>query len=212
MRVPGYEITGEIARGGMGIVYRARQLAPDRVVALKMLLPHQLGSHEMAERFRLEVRTLTGLEHPGILPVYQVGQHAELPFFTMKLATGGTLAERKEQFASQWKAIAELVATLADAIQFAHEHGVLHRDLKPGNVLFDDAGRPYVSDFGLAKLIESDTDLTRSADFLGTPHYVAPEIAARTAQHAATSTAWARFFTNCSRAGPPSRQRGSLRY
>lgn len=188
MRVPGYEVVEEIARGGMGIVYRARQIDPPRTVALKMLLPYQLGSNEMAERFRLEVRALTELEHSAILPVYQVGEHEGLPFFTMKLATGGTLAQRKAEYAGQWRRIAELLATLAEAVHFAHEHGVLHRDLKPGNVLFDDVGRPYVSDFGLAKLAGTDSDLTRSVDFLGTPHYVAPEVAMRSARHATTAS------------------------
>ena len=188
MQVPGYEIQEEIARGGMGIVYRARQLEPQRTVALKMLLPHLTGSVEMAERFRLEVRALTELEHSAILPVYQVGEHDGLPFFTMKLATGGTLAERRARFAGQWENIATLIATLADAVQFAHEHGVLHRDLKPGNVLFDDAGRSYVSDFGLAKLTDGESNLTRSLDFLGTAHYVAPEVAASSARHATTAS------------------------
>src|SRR5712691_7105646 len=128
LRLPGYDVLEEIARGGMGIVYRARQLAPPRTVALKMLLPHQLGVAGMAERFRLEVRALTELEHPAILPVYQAGEYEELPFFTMKLATGGTLAQRRQQLAGEWRAIAELMARLADAVQFAHEHGVLHRD------------------------------------------------------------------------------------
>src|SRR5438132_3443611 len=159
MRLPGYDVLEEIARGGMGIVYRARQLEPRRVVALKMLLPQQLGSTEMAQRFRLEVRALSELEHPAILPVYQVGEHERLPYFTMKLATGGTLAQRKERFAGDWRAIANLMAVLADAVQFAHERGVLHRDLKPGNILFDEQERPYVSDFGLAKLATADSDL-----------------------------------------------------
>ena len=188
MRLPGYQVLEEISRGGMGIVYRARQVDPARTVALKMLLPHQLGSPEMAQRFRLEVRALTELDHPAILPVYQVGEQDGLPFFTMKLATGGTLAQRKAGFAGNWQRIAELVATLADAVHFAHEHGVLHRDLKPGNVLFDEAGRPYVSDFGLAKLMDAETDLTRSTDFLGTPHYVAPEVAERSARQATTAS------------------------
>src|SRR6185503_10821456 len=113
MRLPGYQVLEEISRGGMGIVYRARQLDPARTVALKMLLPHQLGSPEMAERFRLEVRALTELDHPAILPVYQVGEQDRLPFFTMKLATGGTLAQRKAQLTGDWRAIAELMATLA---------------------------------------------------------------------------------------------------
>ena len=188
LRLPGYELLEEIARGGMGIVYRARQLDPRRTVALKMLLPHQLGSPEMAERFRLEVRTLTELEHPAILPVHHTGEHQGMPFFTMKLATGGTLAQRKAQLAGRWRAIAELMATLADAVQFAHERGVLHRDLKPGNILFDDQDRPYISDFGLAKLATADHDLTRSVDFLGTPHYIAPEVAATSARSATTAS------------------------
>jgi WD40 repeat protein len=184
MRLAGYELLEEIARGGMGIVYRARQLEPRRTVALKMLLPHQLGSPEMAARFRLEVRALSELEHPAILPVYQMGEQDGLPFFAMKLATGGTLAQRKERYAGDWRAIAELVHNLADAVQFAHERGVLHRDLKPGNILFDDRNHAYVSDFGLAKVANAETDLTRSVDFLGTPHYVAPEVATRSSRHA----------------------------
>jgi serine/threonine protein kinase/WD40 repeat protein len=188
MRLPGHEVIEEIARGGMGIVYRARQLDPRRTVALKMLLPQMLASPEMAERFRLEVRTLTELEHPAILPVHQTGEHDGLPFFTMKLATGGTLAQHKESFAGDWRQIAELVATLADAVQFAHERGVLHRDLKPANILFDEQNRPYVSDFGLAKLANDDMQLTRSVDFLGTPHYVPPEIATRSARQATTAS------------------------
>lgn len=188
MNLPGYEVVEEIARGGMGIVYRARQKDPLRSVALKMLLPRQSGSPQIAERFRLEVRALTELEHPAILPVYHMGEHEGLPFFTMKLATGGTLAERQGRFAGDWRAIAELMLRLAEAVQFAHEHGVLHRDLKPGNILFDDQDRPYVSDFGLAKLADSEDNLTRSVDFLGTPRYVAPEIATRSARYATTAS------------------------
>jgi WD40 repeat protein len=188
MRIPGYVITGEIARGGMGIVYRARQLEPAREVALKMLLPQQLGLRGMADRFALEVRALSELDHPAILPVYQVGEHERLPFFTMKLATGGTLAQRMDIYRGEWSKLAELVARLANAVQFAHERGVLHRDLKPGNILFDEQGRSYVSDFGLAKLASAEADLTRSLDFLGTPHYVAPEVATRSARQATTSS------------------------
>jgi serine/threonine protein kinase/WD40 repeat protein len=188
MRLPGHELLEEIARGGMGIVYRARQLDPRRTVALKMLLPQMLASPGMAERFRLEVRTLTELEHPAILPVHQTGEHDGLPFFTMKLATGGTLAQQKGGFAGEWRRISELVATLADAVQFAHERGVLHRDLKPANILFDEQNRPYISDFGLAKIANDEMQLTRSIDFLGTPHYVAPEIATRSARQATTAS------------------------
>src|SRR4029450_1783749 len=104
------------------------------------------------------------------------------------LASRGTLAQRKGELTGDWRRIAGLMATLADAVQFAHERGVLHRDLKPGNILFDDQGRPYVSDFGLAKLVSDDSDLTRSVDFLGTPHYVAPEVAIHSARHATTGS------------------------
>jgi eukaryotic-like serine/threonine-protein kinase len=188
LAVPGHIVLEEIARGGMGIVYRARQLDPERTVALKMMLPHQSGSAEFRERFHTEVRALTGLDHSNILPVYLVSEHEGMPFFTMKLATGGTLAQHKSEFAGRWREIAGLIATVADAVGFAHERGVLHRDLKPGNILFDDTRRPYVSDFGLAKLVSTETDLTRSSDFLGTPHYVAPEVATRSARQATTSS------------------------
>ena len=181
----------EIARGGMGIVYRAQQLEPVRAVALKMLLPHQLGSVEMRERFRLEIRAIVGLEHPAILPVYQVGEHEGMPYFTMKLATGGTLASRIPQFRSKFREVAELMVSVADAVHFAHERGVLHRDLKPGNILFDDADRPYVSDFGLAKFTELDAQdtpaITRSIQLLGTPEFLPPEVAGGGVTHATTA-------------------------
>ena len=188
--VPGHTVLAELARGGIGIVYRARQHAPAREVALKMLLPHQLGSSEMRARFQIEIRACAVLNHPAILPVYEVGESDGQPFFTMKLASGGTLAERAEAYRGRWRDIAELVATLADAVQFAHARGVLHRDLKPGNVLFDEEERPYLSDFGLAKFTqESDTTaFTRSLATLGTPHYLAPEVAAGGAKHATTAS------------------------
>ncbi len=188
--VPGHSVTAELARGGMGIVYRARQHAPARDVALKMLLPHQLGSAGMRARFQVEVRACALLDHPAILPVYEVGETDGQPFFTMKLATGGSLAERRDGLRGRWREIAELVTTLAEAVQFAHTHGVLHRDLKPGNVLFDEAGRPYLSDFGLAKFTaEGDAvAFTRTLATLGTPNYLAPEIAAGSARQATTAS------------------------
>jgi WD40 repeat protein/predicted Ser/Thr protein kinase len=182
--ISGLEVLEEIARGGMGIVYLARQFEPDRLVALKMLLPHQVSREGMRHRFGLEIQAIAGLEHPSILPVYQVGEHDQLPYFTMKYASGGTLSQKKEELSGDWRAIAELMARLAEAVQFSHERGVLHRDLKPGNILFDEEQRAYVSDFGLAKLASSESDLTRSADMLGTPHYLAPEIAAGGARDA----------------------------
>jgi len=182
--IPGYEVLDVIDRGGMGIVYRARQLHPNRLVALKMLLPHQVTSPDAVERFRQEVRALTELDHPNILPVYQVGDYEGMPFFTMKLATAGSLSAKRSALDGRWTEIAELMATLAEAVHFAHERGILHRDLKPANVLFDDAGRPYISDFGIAKVASADASLTRSVEFLGSPHYAAPEVLARGAREA----------------------------
>lgn len=182
--IPGYQVIGELARGGMGIVYRARQLEPQRDVALKMLLPHQLGSAAMRERFRLEARAIAALEHPAILPVFQFGEHDGMPYFTMKLATGGSLADQRQRYLGRWREIAELMARIAEAVHFAHERGVLHRDLKPANILFDETDRPFVSDFGLAKMVGSSEIPTRSGHILGTPQYLAPEIAQGSAANA----------------------------
>jgi serine/threonine protein kinase len=187
--VPGHEIIEELGRGGMGVVYRARQQSPAREVALKMLLPLDSGHFELRERFRQEARTLAELEHPAILPLYQVGEADGVPYFTMKLAAGGTLARRLAVGgAFSARRAAELVAVLAEALQYAHTRGVIHRDLKPGNVLFDDAGRPYLADFGLAKLEDALVSFSRSAGVLGTPAYLAPEIAASGARAATTSS------------------------
>ena len=188
MRIPGHDVEAEIARGGMGIVYRALEREADRHVALKMLLPHLADDPGMRERFRLEARAAAGLDHPSVLPVYHIGVADGVPYFTMKLADGGSLLERRDRYAGQWRDIATLMASLAEAVQFAHSHGVLHRDLKPGNVLFDDKDRPYLSDFGLVKIVDSESHLTRSRHFLGTPHYAAPEVAAASASEATTAS------------------------
>lgn len=174
--VDGHDVLAEIARGGGGIVYRARQREPRREVALKMLPPYQTGSEEMRARFRIETDVISTLDHPAILPVHVVGEYRGMPYFTMKLASGGTLAARRADLRGKWREIAELVATVADAVSYAHTHGVIHRDLKPGNVLFDAAGLPYVSDFGLAKYLAPEGDATRTQVSLGTPAYLAPEI------------------------------------
>lgn len=188
LSIPGLEVREEIARGGMGIVYRAQQLNPSRPVALKMMLPHQSGLGSMRQRFQLEIQAIAGLDHPGILPVYQVGEQGGLPWFTMKLAAGGSLAAHRDEFQGKWRAIARLMTELADAVQFAHDRGVLHRDLKPGNILFDELRRPYISDFGLAKVVGANNDLTRPLEFLGTPSYVAPEVATGSALNATTAS------------------------
>jgi serine/threonine protein kinase/WD40 repeat protein len=180
-RVPGHEVLEEIARGGMGVVYRARERKTQRIVALKMLRPRLADEDGMRERFRLEASAAAALHHPAILPVYRVDESENMPFFTMKLAGGGTLAERRDHFHGRWREIAGLMITLAGAVQHAHQHGVLHRDLKPANVVFDDDGRAYLTDFGLVKLIDGVSDLTGSQGFLGTPHYASPEVAASSA-------------------------------
>ena len=170
-----YELLNEIARGGMGIVYRARQRAPSRVVALKMILPTHLSSLGAVQRFRAEAETAASLEHENILPIYAVGQQGGAPFFSMKFADGGTLSARIDNYRDKPREAAALAAKLARAVAFAHEHGILHRDLKPGNVLFDSAGKAYISDFGLAKWLQRECDLTQTLAILGTPYCMAPE-------------------------------------
>lgn len=179
LTVPGYTILDEISRGGMGVVYHARQLRPKREVALKVLLPHLAEEPEMLARFQLEARAMAALDHPGILPVYEVGEADGTPFFSMKLATGGSLSDRLRMGHLPPKEGAALMIQLTRALHHAHQHGVLHRDLKPGNFLFLEDGRACVSDFGLAKLTVPDHGpLTRTESFFGTPHYMPPEVAA----------------------------------
>ncbi len=188
--VPGHKVLAELGRGAAGIVYRARQERPAREVALKILRPHEAGSVESRARFRLEAVALAGLDHPVILPVLSVGEHDGLPYFTMKLCAGGSLAERLSRYQSNWRGTAQLMATLADAVHYAHLRGVLHRDLKPGNVLFDEADRPFVSDFGLAKLLEAVDGagpFTRPLVVMGTPGYLAPEVLTGGANAATTA-------------------------
>ncbi len=188
--VSGHTVFAELGRGSAGIVYRARQDRPAREVALKILRPHEAGSVESRARFRLEAAALAGLDHPQILPVLSVGEHDGLPYYTMKLCAGGSLAERLARYNADWREIAQLMATLADAVHYAYVRGVLHRDLKPGNVLFDEADRPFVSDFGLAKLVDApdaNGPITRPLTVMGTPGYLAPEVLAHGAGAATTA-------------------------
>lgn len=174
-RIEDYDLLEEVARGGMGVVYRARQRAPSRIVALKMILPVHLGSSGAVHRFRAEAEAAASLDHEAILPIYAVGEHEGAPFYSMKFAQGGTLATRIGAYREKPREAAALLARLTRAVSCAHEHGILHRDLKPGNVLFDSADRPYVSDFGLAKWLQRECDLTQTLAILGTPYYMAPE-------------------------------------
>ncbi len=170
-----YELVKEIARGGMGVVYKARQSSLNRTVALKMILAGDFSSPAMVERFQTEAEAAARLEHPNIVPIYEIGEHEGQHYFSMRFVEGGTLtrALAKQKFSS--RQASELLIKVARAVHHAHQRGIIHRDLKPGNILLDADGEPHVADFGLAKLLEHDSALTQSATVLGTPAYMAPE-------------------------------------
>jgi serine/threonine-protein kinase len=170
-----YELLAEMGRGGMGVVYKARQKSLNRLVALKMIRADRLASPTEVQRFRNEAETVAGLDHPHIVPVYEVNEHQGQVYFTMKVVEGGSLAHRPDRFAPDPRSAARLVATVARAVYHAHQRGILHRDLKPSNILLDDEGRPLVTDFGLAKRVEAEGGLTQSGALVGTPGYMAPE-------------------------------------
>jgi serine/threonine protein kinase len=197
-----YELFEEIARGGMGVVYRAKQVSLNRIVALKMILAGQLASDEDVIRFRREAEESANLDHPNIVPIYEVGEHHGQHYFSMKLIEGSNLAEwirkkftaenaenaegklRKEKsilpdssLPPSFSALSavKLLIPVARAVHFAHQRGILHRDLKPANILIDEAGTPYVSDFGLARKVQRDSALTQSGAIVGTPAYMPPE-------------------------------------
>ncbi|MCO6458094.1 MAG: serine/threonine protein kinase [Pirellulaceae bacterium] len=173
-----YELRRELGRGGMGIVYEARQISLNRTVAVKMILRGQLASSTDLERFRAEAEAAARLNHPNIVPVYEVGQQDGRAYFCMKYVPGQTLAQRLADGPLPPREAARLLAAVSRAIHFAHQHGVLHRDLKPSNIVIDDQQQPHVMDFGLAKQITDPASLTRTGAVLGTPAYMAPEQAA----------------------------------
>jgi WD40 repeat protein/serine/threonine protein kinase len=173
-----YEILSEIARGGMGVVYKARQSKLNRIVAVKMILSGELASQEAISRFFTEAQAAATLDHPGIVPVYEIGEHEGKHYFTMGYIEGKSLAEKVNQGPLPPKEAAEMTRKIAEAIAYAHNKGVIHRDLKPANVLLDANGEPKVSDFGLARKIEQDSGLTRTGAVMGTPSYMPPEQAA----------------------------------
>jgi serine/threonine protein kinase/WD40 repeat protein len=174
----GYALLGEIARGGMGVVFRARQKRPERTVALKVIAAGELATPRMVERFRTEAEAAARLDHPNIVPIYEVGHHGGWHFFSMRLIEGCTLAEKLRGQPLPLEDAVRLMVKIARAVQHAHERGVLHRDLKPNNILLDTRGEPHLTDFGLAKMVESSVEMTMSNAILGTPAYMAPEQAA----------------------------------
>lgn len=174
-RIPGYEVTEILGQGGMGIVYKARHLALNRPVALKMIRTGQNADPGELVRFKSEAQAAARLQHPSIVQVFEVGEHAGLPFFALELVDGGSLAARLAQRLPSPTEAAGLVETLAQAMHFAHCRNVVHRDLKPANVLLTAEGLPKVTDFGLARQLDADSSQTRTGVVMGTPSYMAPE-------------------------------------
>ncbi|QEG21532.1 serine/threonine-protein kinase [Mariniblastus fucicola] len=177
-RIGDYELIEEIARGGMGVVYKANHRNLNRVSAVKMILGGQFSSEEERQRFRIKAESAARLDHPAIVPIYEIGDHDGRAFFAMKYVDGGSLAERATSFAKDPKSAAQLMIAVAEGVHHAHQRGVLHRDLKPANILLDKEGQPYVTDLGLAKSTTGGSDLTHTGAVLGTPAYMPPEQAA----------------------------------
>lgn len=184
----GYELVSEIAVGGMGVVWKARQLGVNRLVALKMIPVGHLASPQMRLRFRIEIETVAQLDHPNIVPLYETGEHEGQHYFSMKLLEGGNLGDwiarrnrhqratsSRETECNELRDSVRLLLTVARAVHYAHQRGVLHRDLKPSNILLDLHGEPHVADFGLAKVLGRDSGITFIESALGSPNYMAPE-------------------------------------
>src|SRR6266699_2869053 len=170
-----YELLEQIGRGGQGVVFRARQKSLNRTVALKVISLGQWASEAHVKRFRREAEAAARLEHPCIVPIYEVGERDGSCYFSMKFVEGGQLDEVIRREPMPPRRAAELIAKVARTVHYAHEHGILHRDIKPGNILLDQKGEPHLTDFGLARLVETEGNVTRTMEVLGTPSYMAPE-------------------------------------
>lgn len=175
VRVPGYDILGELGRGAMGVVYKAKQIRADRLVALKVMLNIDHARPQEVQRFHVEAQAAAQLQHPSIVQVYDVGEVGELPYFTQEFVDGGTLAQRLAKETLPTDTAARMLLELAEAVAFAHSRGVVHRDLKPSNVLITSDGSLKIADFGLARRMEDQSHLTKDGTILGTPSYMAPE-------------------------------------
>jgi TolB-like protein/Flp pilus assembly protein TadD/predicted Ser/Thr protein kinase len=173
-----YELLEEVGRGGQGVVFRARQRSLNRIVALKVIGLGQWATKAHLKRFRLEAEAAASLDHPCIVPIYEVGERDGQCYFSMKLVEGGQLDEVVSRVPMSIRQAVELIAKVARTVHYAHEHGILHRDIKPGNILLDGKGEPHLTDFGLARLVESESTVTRTLEVLGTPSYMSPEQAA----------------------------------
>jgi serine/threonine protein kinase/WD40 repeat protein len=181
-----YEILEEIAQGGMGVVYKARQVSLNRLVAVKMILAGQLANESEVKRFQAEAEAAANLRHPGVVPIYEVGIQDGQHYFSMEYVEGRTLSQLARDSSLSATKAAEYVREMAEIVQYAHDQGVLHRDLKPSNVLIDTDDRVRITDFGLAKRVTGDSDLTLTGQVIGTPSYMPPEQAA--AQHTVIGT------------------------
>jgi serine/threonine-protein kinase len=170
-----YELLEEIGRGGQGVVYRALQKSLNRTVALKVIGLGHWASDAHLKRFRREAEAAASLDHPGIVPIYEVGERDGSCYFSMKLIEGGQLDEVVRREPMPIRRTVELIAKVARTVHYAHDHSILHRDIKPGNILLDAKGEPHLTDFGLARLVESESSVTHTLDVLGTPSYMAPE-------------------------------------
>ncbi len=173
-----YELLSEIARGGMGVVFKARQVNLNRIVALKMILAGQLANDSDVKRFYAEAEAAAKLDHPGIVPIFEIGQHEGQHYFSMAFVEGESLAKKVAEGPLPPREAAQMVKTVAASVEYAHQKGIIHRDLKPANVLLDGQGQPKVTDFGLAKQLKGDSGLTGTGQILGTPSYMPPEQAA----------------------------------
>jgi serine/threonine-protein kinase len=183
-----YELLQEIGRGGQGVVYRARQKSLNRIVALKVIGLAHWATEAHVKRFRLEAEAAASLNHPCIVPIYEVGERDGACYFSMGLVEGGQLDAVAKREPMPIRHAAELIAKLARTVSHAHEHGILHRDIKPGNILLDATGEPHLTDFGLARLIETESTVTRTLEVLGTPSYMAPEQAVGNNERVSSAT------------------------